>query len=77
MGLYVHYMQQKPKKKKRKLKVTQRREEDVLFSNEPYKLKEKINKAASTLTEGPQEEPSPAKEGTMLGTTDNIPMEQG
>jgi len=29
-------------------------------------------------TEGPQEEPSSAKEGMMFGTpTDDIPMEQG
>jgi len=57
--------------------VTQRREEDALPSDEPYELKEKIDKAASMLTEGPQEEPSSAKEGTMLGTpADDIPMEQ-
>ena len=77
MGLYVHYIQQKPKKKK-KLKVTQRGEEDALSSDEPYELKEKTDKAASTLTEGPQEEPASTKEGMILGTpTNDIPMEQG
>jgi len=77
MGSYVHYIQQKPRKK-RKLKVTQRREEEALSSDEPYKLKEKIDKAASMLMEGPQEEPSSTKEGTSPGTTaDDVPMEQG
>jgi len=50
----------------------------VLSSDEPYKLKEKIDEAASMPTEGPQEEPSSTKEGTMSGMpTDDIPMEQG
>ena len=39
-GLHVYYIQQKPKKK-RKSKVTRRREEDKLSMDEPYKLKEK------------------------------------
>jgi len=77
MGLYVHYIWQKPKKK-RKSKATQRREEEVLSSDKPYELEEKMDEAASTPIEGPQEEPSPAKEGMSLGTTaDNVPMEQG
>jgi len=65
-------------RKKRKSKVTQRREEKALSSDKPYKFEEKIDKAASMLMEGPQEEPSSTKEGTSLGTTtDNILMEQG
>jgi len=60
------------------LKATQRREEYALSSDEPYELKEKIDEAASTLTEGPQEEPSSTKEGMMSGMpTNDIPMEQG
>ena len=35
----------------------------MLSSDEPYKLKEKIDEAASMPTEGPQEEPSSTKEG--------------
>ena len=58
-------------KKKKKLKVTQRREEDVLSSDKPYELKEIINEAASKPTEGPQEEPSSTKEGMTLGTPTN------
>jgi len=78
MGLYVHYICQKPNKKKKKSKATQRREEDALSSDEPYKLKKIINKAASMPTEGPQKEPSSTKEETMSGMpTDDIPMEQG
>jgi len=77
MGSYAHYIWQKPKKK-RKLKATQRREEDVLSSDEPYKLKEKINDVVSMLSEGPQEEPTTTKEEMQSGTTaNNIPMEQG
>ena len=49
-----------------------------MSSDEPYKLKEKINEAASMPTEGPQEEPLSTKEGTSPGTTaNNVPMEQG
>jgi len=77
MGSHVYYIQQKPRKK-RKLKATQRREEEALSSDEPYELEEKIDKAASMPTEGPQEEPSSTKEGTSPGTTANdVLMEQG
>jgi len=78
MGLYVHYIQQKPKKKKKKSKATQKREEDALSSDKPYELKEIIDEAASMLTEGPQEEPSSTKEEMLSGMpTNNVPMEQG
>jgi len=79
MGLYVHYIQQKPKKK-RKSKVTQRREEEALSSDKPYELKEKINDMASTPLEGPQEGPTTTtiQDGMPSGrTANNIPMEQG
>jgi len=47
-------------------------------TDETYKLEEKIDKAASTPTEGPQEEPLSTKEGMSSGTTaDDVPMEQG
>jgi len=49
-----------------------------LSSDKPYKLEEKINKAASMPMEGPQEEPSSTKEGMLPGITANdVPMEQG
>jgi len=76
MGSYVHYIWQKPKKKKSK--ATWRKEEEALSSDEPYKLKETINDIASTPLEGPQEEPTTAQEGMPPGTTaDNVPVEQG
>ena len=50
----------------------------MLFSDEPYELKEKIDNMASTPSEGPQEEPTTTKEGMPSGTTaDDIPMEWG
>ena len=58
--------------------MTQRREEDKLSADEPYKLEEKIDNVASTLSEGPQEGPTTTQDGTLSGTADNdIPMEQG
>jgi len=39
-------------KKKRKLKVTERRGEDTLSSNKPYELEEIINDITSTLPKG-------------------------
>jgi len=49
-----------------------------LSSDEPYKLKEKIDKAATMLIKGLQEEPSSTREGMLPGTTANdVPMEQG
>jgi len=77
MGLHVYYIQRKPKKK-RKSKVTRRREEDELSMNEPYELEEKINDMVSTPLEGPQEGPTTTQNGMLLGTADNnVPMEQG
>ena len=77
-GSYVHYIQQKPKKK-RKSKVTQRREEDTLSSDKPYKLKEKINDMVSMPLEGPTTTTTTTTQDRMLpGTTANdVPMEQG
>jgi len=58
--------------------VTQRREEEALSTDEPYKLEEKINDVVSTLSEGPQEGPTTTQDRTPSGTTNNnIPMEQG
>jgi len=60
------------------LKATQRREEDELSADEPYKLEEKINDMASMPSEGPQEGPTTTQDGMPSGTADdNIPMEQG
>jgi len=49
----------------------------VLSSDEPYELNKIIDETASMLTEGPQEEPSFTKEGTMSGMPTDVPMEQG
>jgi len=75
MGSYVHYIQWKPKKKK-KLKVTQRREEEALSSDEPYELKENIDDVVSMPLEGLQEEPTTTTQDGMPLAND-IPMEQG
>jgi len=69
-GSYVHYIWQKPKKK-RKLKVTQRRDEEALSSDKPYKLKEKIDDMMSMPSEGLQEEPTTTQEGMPSSTTAN------
>jgi len=65
MGLHVYYIQRKPKKK-RKSKVTRRREEDELSMNEPYELEEKINDMVSTPLEGPQEGPTTTQDGILM-----------
>ena len=59
--------------------MTQRREEEALSLDKPYKLKEKIDDMASTLSEEPQEGPTTTtQDGTPSGTTANdVPMEQG
>jgi len=58
--------------------VTQRREEDELSTDEPYKLEEKIDDLVSMLSEGPQEGPTTTQNGTPSGTADDdVPMEQG
>ena len=61
--------------------MTQRREEEALSSDKPYKLKEKINDVASTPLEGPQEGPTTTtttQDRMPSGTTaDDVPMEQG
>ena len=57
--------------------MTQRREEEALSSDKPYKLEEKIDDMASMPSEGPQEGPT-TQDGMLSGTTaDDIPMEQG
>jgi len=60
------------------LKATRRREEDELFTDEPYELEEKIDNVMSTPSEVPQEGPTTTQNGTPSGTADNdVPMEQG
>jgi len=78
MGSHVYYIQRKPKKK-RKSKVTQRREEEALSSDEPYELEEKIDDCGEYhCQKGPQEGPTTTQNRTLLGTADNdVPMEQG